>query len=117
VADEGAGRVFVVGRIEVWEPPRRLALTWRGTNFAPDQSTLVDLRFEPVPEGTRVSVTHSGWDRVPPEHPARHGLAGRDFVLMRGQFWGDLLAAAKRLAERRPSESGRNNSHRGGHHA
>jgi uncharacterized protein YndB with AHSA1/START domain len=101
VQDDGAGRVFVVGRIEVWEPPHRLALTWRLTNFAPDQVTHVEVRFEPVAEGTRVTVTHSGWDSLPPEHPARHGLIGREFILMRGRWWGDLLAAAKHHSELR----------------
>src|SRR5262249_14729876 len=96
-ADEG--RIFVVGRIEVWDPPRRMALTWRLPNFAPDQITRVDVVFEALGQHTRISVKHDGWDRVPPDHPARHGLAGRDFVLMRGRWWGDALAAMKRHAE------------------
>jgi uncharacterized protein YndB with AHSA1/START domain len=108
VADATAGRVFVVGAIEVWEPPHRLALSWRLPNFAPEQSTRVSVRFEPVGQGTRVSVTHSGWDALPARHPARHGLGGHDFVMLRGHWWGDVLAAAKRHAERsqRPSHAG-----------
>jgi uncharacterized protein YndB with AHSA1/START domain len=110
VADQAAGRVFVVGAVEVWEPPHRLALTWRLPNFTPDQATRVSVSFEPAGDGTRIRVTHSGWDAVPGEHPARHGLAGRDFVLMRGQWWGDVLTAAKRHAERsrHPSHAGGN---------
>ena len=100
---ESSGQVFVVGHIEVWEPPRRLALTWRLPNFAPDQVTRVDVRFEPIGDATRVSVTHDGWDQIPARHPARHGLAGRDFVLFRGQWWGDLLLFLKRQAEARGS--------------
>ncbi len=106
VQDEAAGRVFVVGHIEVWEPPGRFALTWRLPNFAPEQVTHVEVCFEPVADGTRVSVTHSGWDSVPPAHPARHGLTGRDFVLMRGRWWGEQLAAVKRHAERSRSHAG-----------
>ncbi|HUK62723.1 MAG TPA: SRPBCC domain-containing protein [Dongiaceae bacterium] len=110
VADETAGRVFVVGTVEVWEPPHRLALTWRLPNFAAEQVTRVSVAFEPIRDGTRVSVTHSGWDALPDRHPARHGLAGHDFVLMRGGWWGDLLAAVKRHAERsrHPSHAGGN---------
>src|SRR5437867_2533057 len=76
-----AGVSFVVGHVEVWEPPRRLALTWRLTNFTPEQQTRVDVRFEPAADGTRVSVTHSGWGTIPAAHPARHGMSDRAFVL------------------------------------
>jgi len=94
----------------VWEPPRRLALTWRLPNFAPDQTTRISVSFEHTGDGTRVSVTHSGWDALPPRHPARHGRTGHDFVMMRGQWWADLLAAVKRHAERAqyPSHTGGN---------
>lgn len=97
VAEPGVS--FVVGRVEVWEPPRRLALTWRLTNFTPEQQTRVDVRFEPAAAGTRVSVTHSGWDGIPAGHPARHGMTERAFVLFRGTWWADLLTAAKRHVE------------------
>ena len=100
-AGAASGRVFVVGRVEVWAPPHRLALTWRLPNFAPDQVTRVEVRFEPVPEGTRVTVTHRGWDSVPARHPARHGLTGHDFILMRGQWWGDILTAVRRHVQSR----------------
>jgi len=95
--------VFVVGEVHVWEPPKRLALTWRLPNFAPDQVTQVDVRFEPVDDGTRVTVTHSGWDRIPAAHPARHALGGHDFVMFRGQWWRDVLGAVKRHTEHRGS--------------
>ena len=83
----------------MWEPPRRLALTWRLTNFTPEQQTRVDVRFEPATDGTRVSVTHSGWDAIPAAHPARHGMTDRAFVLFRGHWWADLLTAVKRHIE------------------
>lgn len=98
VVDDG-DRVFEVGRIEAWEPPRRLAFTWRLPNFRFGQITRVEVRFEPAAAGTRVTVAHDGWDGLPPEHPARHGLPGRAFVLMKGGWWGDLLTAFRTLAE------------------
>ena len=97
VAEPGVS--FVVGRVEAWEPPRRLALTWRLTNFTPEQQTRVEVRFEPAGDGTRVSVTHSGWDTIPPAHPARHDMNDRAFVLWKGRWWADLLIAAKRHME------------------
>ena len=105
VVDGGVS--FVVGHVQVWEPPRRLALTWRLTNFTPEQQTRVDVRFDPAPEGTRVSVTHSGWDAIPPAHPARHGMTDRAFVLFRGHWWADLLTAAKRQMERSRTAAGK----------
>jgi uncharacterized protein YndB with AHSA1/START domain len=98
--DAVAGRVFVVGTVEAWEPPHRLALTWRLASFRPRQLTRVEVRFEAIAEGTRVTVLHDGWDSLPPAHPARHGLRGRDFVLMKGGWWGDLLTALRDHAER-----------------
>ena len=101
------GVSFVVGRVEVWEPPTRLALTWRLTNFTPEQQTRVDVRFEPVPDGTRVSVTHSGWDAIPAGHPARHDMNDRAFVLFRGHWWAEQLAAVKKHAERSRTAAGK----------
>lgn len=90
---------FEVGRVEAWEPPARLAFSWRLSNFRPGQVTRVEVRFEPVEAGTRVTVAHDGWDSLPPEHPARHGATGRAFVLMKGGWWGDLLTAFRKTAE------------------
>ena len=87
------GGEFQVGEIAVWEPGVRLVMSWHPTNFAPGESTEVEIRFEACPAGTRVRVVHRGWDTLRPDHPARHGLTGRDFTLLRGGWWSDLLAA------------------------
>ena len=49
-------------------------LTDRGANFVPEEKTQVDVSFEPSASGTLVTVRHSGWRQVRPDHPARHGL-------------------------------------------
>jgi uncharacterized protein YndB with AHSA1/START domain len=46
VATLANGKEFEVGRITVWKPGERLALTWRQATFAPGQSTQLDVRFE-----------------------------------------------------------------------
>lgn len=100
VPDGHPERAFVVGHVETWQPPRVLAFTWRLASFRPGQLTRVEVRFDPAEGGTRVSVTHSGWDTVPAAHPARHDLTGRAFVVWKGRWWADLLTAARDHIER-----------------
>lgn len=92
------GDSFVIGHVRVWEPPRRVVLSWRQAGFAPEQETELHVRFEPVDgrgDGaaeavTRVVVEHFGWDRVPREHVARHGFP---LVAIQRRFaeWWQLL--------------------------
>ena len=72
-----AGRVAVEGReiversgraersvwaeIEEWSPPRLLVLRWHpGTD--PARPTRVEVAFVPDGVGTRVELTHTGWE-------------------------------------------------------
>jgi uncharacterized protein YndB with AHSA1/START domain len=87
------GKEFEVGRITVWKPGERLALTWRQAGFAPDQSTELDVRFEPIGAQTRVTVEHRGWDTIPQDHVARHGFALMLFQRRLAEHWRMLLAA------------------------
>jgi len=87
------GKVFVIGEITAWEPGRRLAFGWRQATFAPDQTTMVEVRFEAVGEETRVTVEHTGWDRVPPVHVARHALPDPVFSRHLADWWRALLAS------------------------
>ena len=97
------GSCTEIGRITRWEPPHRLALTWRQDGFAPDQETEVRVRFEDVTgdggagdprDGsveTRVVVEHFGWDAIPAEHVARHGFPLPVFQQRLAEWWQDLL--------------------------
>jgi uncharacterized protein YndB with AHSA1/START domain len=85
--------VIEIGRIRVWDPPRRLLFDWRASNFAPAERTEVEVVFEPTANGTRVTVTHSGWAALRPDHPARHGKLGAEHSREVGLWWGALLAA------------------------
>src|SRR5215472_993864 len=42
------GVTFEIGRILVWEPGKRLVFLWRQASFLPEQSTEVEVLFEPV---------------------------------------------------------------------
>jgi uncharacterized protein YndB with AHSA1/START domain len=85
------GKVFEIGRILAWEPPARLVFSWRQASFPPDLETEVEVRFEAVDHGTRVSVEHRGFDRVPAESAARHGFPDQALLLRLGEWWRDLL--------------------------
>lgn len=88
-------RTIEVGKVMAWEPPRRLSFEWRGVNFKPGESTLVEVCFQKSGEGTEVTVRHSGWSALPDDHPARHGLVGADFSRMIGLWWGGLMTGLR----------------------
>lgn len=94
--ETGAGtKTHESGKITVWEPPHRLAFEWRGINFKPGESTWVEVNFDAAGEGTRVTLRHSGWSRLPDDHPVRHGRVGAEFIREIGMWWGALLSSLR----------------------
>jgi uncharacterized protein YndB with AHSA1/START domain len=97
------GRIFEIGRIIAWEPPRQLVFTWRQSTFLPGQQTEVHVVFEAVGGDTRVSIEHLGWDTVPQQHVARHRFPDSIFLLRHAEWWQSLLASyARRLTIQKP---------------
>jgi uncharacterized protein YndB with AHSA1/START domain len=94
----GRERVVETGRVTTWEPPARLVFEWRAINFAPSEKTEVEVRFEPSPSGTQVTVVHRGWAALRPDHPVRHGQEVAAFVRTTGLWWGDLLTSLREHA-------------------
>ena len=95
------GKVFEIGRVRAWEPPKRLVFGWRQATFGPGQATEVEVRFEPVGEETRVTVEHAGWDSIPLAHVARHGFPNALFLTRHGEWWQTLLKSYKTELEQR----------------
>ena len=56
--------VWELGRVLAWEPPTRLAFSWRQSNWEPHETTTVEIRFVPDGDGTRVDLEHTGWEGV-----------------------------------------------------
>ncbi len=58
--------------VERMVPERLLSFRWHpfaidpAVDYSKEPTTLVEFRLEPVPEGTRLTVTESGFDRLPP---------------------------------------------------
>lgn len=87
--------VVQTGTVRVWQPPSRLVFEWRGVNFAPGESTEVDLSFEPVPGGTQLTLVHRGFASLRADHPVRHGQPVPAFIRGMGLWWGDLLTSLR----------------------
>ena len=81
------GKVFEIGKVTAWEPPERLAFSWRQAAFPPDLHTEVEVRFEAVGEETRVSVEHRGFDQVPADSAARHRFPDPLLLTKLSEFW------------------------------
>ncbi len=91
VSDLPNGKSFEIGRITAWAPGDRLAFTWRQGTFSEDQTTYVEVTFEPVGEETRVTVEHRGWDAISQKHVARHGFPLGVFQMRQAEHWRTLL--------------------------
>lgn len=99
IYDEDTNDIYEVGRIKIWEPGRRLVFSWRIPNFAPGEITEVEILFEPTETGTRVTLEHRGWEILRPGHPARHGLTGNAFRMMRSGWWADHFVGIRKFTE------------------
>ena len=96
--DAGGAHRIELGRVTAWEPPHRVAFTWRNATFAPFEQTDVEVTFAAMGARTLVTVRHRGWESLRPDHPARHG--SDDAALQRevGLWWGELLTALREFA-------------------
>jgi uncharacterized protein YndB with AHSA1/START domain len=82
------GSETYTGFVRAWEPPARLVLTWQinaDWKYDPALVTIVEVSFEPVDAGTRVSIEHRELERF-----------GGDAERMREKFsspnaWGGIL--------------------------
>lgn len=96
--DVKSERVVQTGTITHWEPPHRLCFEWRAVNFKPGETTYVEVRFDPSPSGTLLTLTHSGWSNIRADHPARHGDPVGVFLRGLGMWWGSLLHSLRAQA-------------------
>lgn len=100
------GDAFEIGRVLLWEPPARFAMSWRLPNFSGDEATQVEVLFHAIDAGCRVTVIHSGLTSLRPDHPARHGQADAAFLRSQAHLWIELLNALRTEAKRTPMTGG-----------
>ena len=58
------------GEVLDWEPPHRLRYLWH-LRFDRADATEVEIVFAPAGEGTDVTITHRGWERLGAKGPER----------------------------------------------
>jgi len=107
-ADEPGAEAHVVhsGTIVDWDPPRSLRLEWRGVNFAPGEKTTLAVSFAARAAGTLVTLVHSGFASLPPDHPVRHGQPTEVFVRRMGLWWGEQMSSLRdHVARGRPEDA------------
>lgn len=98
-----SGKVFEIGEVRAWAPGERLVVGWRQATFGPDHATEVEVTFAPVGSETRVTVEHRGWDSVPQDHVARHGIPLPLFQQHQGLQWrAGLAALMQQIARQTP---------------
>jgi uncharacterized protein YndB with AHSA1/START domain len=101
--ETGTGtKVYQTGTITAWEPPSRVAFEWRAPNYAEGEKTYVEVLFEESPSGTFVTLTHSGWSALRPDHPARHGEPAEAFLRRMGLWWADQMTSLRLYVEQAP---------------
>lgn len=64
------GRELPWGEVIDWDPPRRLRFWWH-LFFSRAEATVVDLRFTPDGDLTRVRLEQTGWEALGDEGPTR----------------------------------------------
>ncbi|MFO1186482.1 MAG: SRPBCC domain-containing protein [Alphaproteobacteria bacterium] len=99
IEEIGDGRRHTLRRVLAWEPPYRILLEWRLSNFAAGEKTEVEVRFEPAGEETRVSIEQRGLRLLRPDHPARHGQGDPRFEITVGRWWRETLGFLKQRIE------------------
>lgn len=73
------GREYTIGEVIAYEPGAHLAFTWNHENNA--GTTEVDVRFIAEGNGTRIELTHGGFEKLTDDKMAAGYNAGWDQVL------------------------------------
>jgi uncharacterized protein YndB with AHSA1/START domain len=76
VHDQETGEGFAFGKVLVWEPGMRLVFADLVSSEPPNPLTEVEVRFEAVGHGTRVTLEHRGLHTLPPEVAAQKRMYG-----------------------------------------
>jgi uncharacterized protein YndB with AHSA1/START domain len=82
------GTAHVWGSVIESDPPSRLVFTWH-VGRSPDLAQTIEVRFQPVDlDRTRVTLTHSGWERLGQAGAAMRENYDNGWVVVLARFVG-----------------------------
>jgi uncharacterized protein YndB with AHSA1/START domain len=91
----GYEHLILEATVVTLEPERLFSFTWHpyavdpSVDYSAEPTTLVEFRLEPIPTGTRLRVTESGFDKIP---TGRRPLALR----MNDEGWAEQMKNIER---------------------
>jgi uncharacterized protein YndB with AHSA1/START domain len=97
-------QAFEIGRVQRWEPPGCFVFECREPGDENGPCTEVEVRFAGAAGGTRVTLEHRGFERLPADHPARAGLGSEALLRLWGRCWSERLEHARECAVRARSK-------------
>ncbi len=89
------------GTVQVLEPGRRLRFSWH-PGRDPESAQWVDVAFEPVGDGSRVTLAHGGWDALGEIAP----ILRREYAVGWQHVFGERYPGLVRQLPKRPPGAG-----------
>ncbi len=87
------GRETAWGTVIAYEPPHRLTFSWI-VGLSAEHEQLIELRFAPEGHGTRVELTHSGWEKLGDAAAALRERYDRGWATLIERCYADYANAA-----------------------
>ena len=88
------GREWVWGSVTAWQPGERVAFSWH-LDRDPATAQSVEVVFAAAPSGTRVTLTHGGWERRGADAPEARAKYERGWKIVLGERYGGFCAREK----------------------
>ena len=92
------GRETAWGTVRAYDPPHRLAFSWI-VGLSVEQEQLVEIRFIAEDLGTRVELTHSGWEKLGDAAASRRAGYDRGWGTVFEQHFADYANAATEVRQ------------------
>jgi uncharacterized protein YndB with AHSA1/START domain len=75
------------GTVLAWDPPHRFVMSWH-PGREPSTAQELEVAFEPSDGGTRVTVIHTGWEKLGEEGATMQANYSQGWVLVLDRYRG-----------------------------